>query len=220
MSRERYMNIINDLRADLLRLGSMVEQALDHVMHSLETWNVTTAAWVIQDDARIDAAQYAIEDRVLSLLATQQPIVATDLRLVSVVVAIATELERIGDYASGIAKRIRRASERPTLVLPPSGTYKMATLARQMLHTSLEAFLRQDLDLARSLKLNDDLVDELEDQLRAELLDIARADPQRIDAVADLLDVVHVLERVADRATNIAERVIYLITNSTEELNP
>lgn len=220
MVRARYNHVVSDLCDDVLRLGRLVEQALHRAMRSLQTWNATTAGWIIQDDAQIDAARYAIEDRVVGVLATQQPIVASDLRLVSIIASIATELERIGDYASLIARRIKRVHAQQARVSPPPGMYEMAALAQQMLHTSLEAFLHQDCELARSLQPADERVDMFEDNLRTELLDIARANPQQIDAVTDLLDVVHVLERVADRATNIGERVIYLITSELEELNP
>lgn len=220
MPRKRYDQILTSLRDDIMRLGKTVEDALNHVMTSLETANVTTAGWVIRDDAHIDAAQFTIEERVANVLATQQPVVASDLRLINVIIASATELERIGDYASGIGKRVQRLRDTPVAVDPPPELFEMATVARQMLHTSLEAFMHQDSDRARRLKEDDNRVDEFETSLRAHLIDLARTDPRRIDAVVHLLDVVHLLERVADRATNIAERVIYLVNSDTEELNP
>ncbi len=220
MVRVRFDHILQDVRGDLLNLGHMVEQALEHAIQSLATWNTTTAGWIIRDDPKIDAAQQALEERVMGLLATQQPIVAGDLRLMSVVVAIATELERIGDYASGIAKRIQRTSHRPVHIDPPAEISTMARMAQAMLRTSLEAFLHQDLDQARSLAQQEEQIDVLEDRLHAHLLDLAHEDPQRIGVVVDLIDIVHVLERMADRATNIGERVIYLVTCHTEMLNP
>lgn len=220
MVRVRFNYLIQDVRGDLLNLGHMVEQALEHAIHSLATWNATAAGWIIRDDPKIDAAQQAIEERVMGLLATQQPVVATDLRLMSVVVAIATELERIGDYACGIAKRIQRAGHRSVYIDPPAEINTMSQMARAMLRTSLEAFLHQDVDMARSLVQQEEQVDALEDRLHAQLLDLAYEDPQRIGVVVDLIDIVHVLERVADRATNIGERVIYLVTCHTELLNP
>jgi phosphate transport system protein len=217
--RERFSRQMGSLRDDLLRLGSMVEYALDRSVRSLETWDTIAAAQILHDDARIDDAQHAAEEEVYRLMALQQP-VATDLRLLGTVMAVATELERIGDYACGIARRIRRATRRPMLVTPPPALYEMATISQKMLHTSLDAFLHQDADMARSLSIDDERVDMLEDRLRSELIVIAHADAQKIEAVIDMLDVVHVLERVADRATNIGERVIYLVTSTTEALNP
>ncbi len=219
MLRERYARQINSLREDLLRMGSMVEQALLHALHALKTWDALEAARVTGDDPKIDAAWRDLEERTIRLLATQQPIVASDLRLITTVTAIAGELERIGDYANSIARRVRRAVRRPSLLLPPPQINEMATLAIQMINTSLEAFLRQDTDLAHSLSATDERVDELEDRLRERLIAEAQARPEQLEAVIDLIEVVHALERSADRATNIGERVIYLCTSSTETIN-
>lgn len=217
--RERYTRKIGALREELLRMFSMVEEALLRSTQALDTWDLTTAAQIINDDARIDEVWRTLEERTIHLLATQQPIVAGDLRLISVVTAIAGELERIGDYANSIAKRVRRATRRPTLVPPPSQINEMATLTLQMLQVSLEAFLRQDVDLAHSLTQHDERVDALEDLLRTQLVEMAKSDPNKVEAAIDMLDVVHALERAADRATNIGERVIYLATNNIETLN-
>lgn len=217
--RERYAHQIGGLRDDLLRMGSMVEQALLRAIGALETWDTASAAQVINDDAAIDRVWRNLEERTIHLLATQQPVVASDLRLCTVVTAIAGELERIGDYANSIAKRVRSATRRPALLPPPPQIHEMARLALQMVSTSLEAFLRQDAELAHSLTAGDERVDELEDWLRAEIIAAAKAQPDLIEAAVDMLDVVHALERAADRATNIGERVIYLSTNSLETIN-
>lgn len=219
MTREHFTRQLESLREDLLRLGNMVEHAMNLSMQSVETWDVTLAAQVIQDDVNIDEAQRHVEEQVIKIIATQQP-VASDLRLLGSVFAIATELERIGDYARSIARRLRRATKRPMIVPPPSGIAEMATIAQKMLNISLEAFLRQDVDMAHSLSKYDERVDEIEDRLRDELIELARNEPERIEPVLDLIDVLHALERAADRATNIGERVIYLVTNEMEELNP
>jgi phosphate transport system protein len=219
MVRERYTRQIGSLRDDLLRLGSMVEQALLRAITSLDTWDSTVAAQIIHDDAQIDDAWRALEERTIHLLATQQPVVASDLRLITAVTAIAGELERIGDYANSIARRVRRATRRPSLVTPPSAIKEMAALTLQMVNTSLEAFLRQDALIAHTLTQSDERVDELEDLLRAEIIALAKADPDKVEAAIDMLDVIHALERAADRSTNIGERVIYLATNNIESLN-
>jgi phosphate transport system protein len=219
MGRERYDRQIRALRDDLIRLGSMVEQALLRAIQSLDTWDTSVASQVIHDDAEIDAIWRNLEERTIHLLATQQPIVAGDLRFVTVVTAIAGELERIGDYANSIARRVHRATRRPALVPPPPQIHEMAQLAIEMIHNSLDAFLRQDIDLAHSLTATDERVDDLEDSLRAEIIAMAKADPARVEAAMDMLDVVHALERAADRATNIGERVIYLVTNNVETIN-
>jgi phosphate transport system protein len=219
MVRTRYDHIIEELRDDLLGMGHMVEEALSQVMASVRTGDAKTAGWIIQDDARIDELQHTIEDRVTIILATQQPVVASDLRLVLMVGFIASELERVGDYAAAIARRVRRAEGQENIALP-SEFQEMGALARQMLHNSLEAFLHQDQDLAHELQAADERVDAYEEQLRTHFFDLTRANPQQIETISDLLDMVHVFERTADRATNIGERVIYLVTNRVEELNP
>lgn len=219
MLRERYAHQIGGLKDDLLRMGSMVEQALIHALKALETWDTTIAAQVISDDRQIDQVWRSLEERIITLLATQQPIVARDLRLCMVVSAIAGELERIGDYANAIAKRVRLATRRPALLLPPPQIQEMARLTIQMVNTSLQAFLRQDAQLAHSLTTSDERVDELEDLLRTEIIAAAKADPARLEAAIDMLDIIRALERAADRATNISERVIYLVTNSVETIN-
>lgn len=219
MVRERYIRQIGSLREDLLRLFSMVEQQLMRSIDCLRSWDVIAAAQIVQNDLLIDQAWRELEERTIHVLATQQPVVASDLRLISVVTAIAGELERIGDYANSIAKRVRRATARPVFLVPPAALHEMAQLALQMVNTSLEAFLRQDVALARSLTERDEQVDQLEDQLRALLLAEARAEPDKIEVAFDLLEMVHALERTADRATNIGERVIFLATSSQTTLN-
>lgn len=218
-ARDRFTRQLSTLRDDLVRLGTMVEQALQRSILSLETWNSCLAAQIIQDDALIDDARVKTEEQVIKLIATQQP-VASDLRLLGTVFAMASELERIGDYASSIARRLQRTTSRHILVSPPAGIYEMANLAQKMLNISLEAFLRQDSTMIYNLSCYDNRVDELEDKLRSILIEQAHNDPRRIEAVLDILDIVHALERVADRATNIGERVIYLETSTIEELNP
>jgi phosphate transport system protein len=211
---------MTDIRDDVLRLGELVEQALLHAIHSLQKRNTTTALSVIQNDVRIDEARRNLEERVIVMLATQQPIVARDLRLLAVTSAIATELERIGDYACSIARRVYRSPDYAAQVVPPEGIGKMIELAQHMLHTCLQAFLHQDAEMARSLGQIDDEVDALEDRVRDELEALIHVDVRYTSAVLNLIEVAHALERAADRATNIGERVIYLDTCEMEEINP
>jgi phosphate transport system protein len=217
MGRTRYDHQIESLRQDLLRLGSMVEQALSRTIKSLATQNGLTASWIIQDDVQINYARHVLEEETLSLLATQQP-VAGDLRFLNTAEAIAAELERIGDYACAIALRVERMTLRSSLVTPSPELFEMAALARQMLHTSLEAFLNRDGECASSLEQHDQRMDEYESHLRAELIELARKNPQHVEAIIDLLDIIHALERVADRATTIGERVTYLVNGTIKPI--
>jgi phosphate transport system protein len=217
--RARYVKQLNLVHDDLLRMGSRVEHALTDAMRALETWDTSLARHVVTGDQEIDEARNAIEEAVLELLATQQPVLATDLRTLNATIAIAGELERAGDYTKGIAKRVERCLRAPTLLEAPSGLHRMGTLAQDMLHTCLDSFVQRDVAMARSLASADEGVDDLEDQVIAELMNAVRQDSNKLDCAMYLIDVAHTLERLADRTTNIAERVIFIATNVTEELN-
>jgi phosphate transport system protein len=216
--REHYTKQLQQIHDNLLRMGSRVEHALADSLKALDRWDTDLAQRVIADDREIDGIRTALEEAVLEVIATQQP-VATDLRTLLATIAIAAELERMGDYAKGIAKRVERCLRAPVLVEAPPELHRMGTVAENMLHTSLDAFVRLDADLARSLEVEDEKVDDLEDRVVAVLLDQARAEPRKLDGVYSLLDVAHVLERMADRTTNIAERVIFVATSANETLN-
>ena len=217
--RDRYLRQLKLVHDDLLRMGSRVEHALADAMRALATWDTGLANQVIQGDREIDEARNTIEEAILELLATQQPVLATDLRTLNATIAIAGELERAGDYAKGIAKRVERCLRAPSLIETPPGLHRMGALAQEMLHTCQDAFVRLDVGLARSLAREDERVDELEDNVVAELMAVARTDPTKLDSVIYMLDVARTLERLADRTTNIAERVIFIATNVTEQLN-
>jgi len=217
--RDRYLRQLKLVHDDLLRMGSRVEHALADAMRALATWDTGLANQVIQGDREIDDARNAIEEATLELLATQQPVLATDLRTLNATIAIAGELERAGDYAKGIAKRVDRCLRAPSLIETPPGLHRMGALAQEMLHTCQDAFVRLDVGLARSLAREDERVDELEDSVIAELMAVARKDSTKLDSVIYMLDVARTLERLADRTTNIAERVIFIATNVTEQLN-
>ncbi len=216
--RAHYGRQLQHLNEELLRMGSRVEHALKTVGTLLENPDTDLARRVIVEDREIDDARSAIEEHVLDIIAMQQP-VATDLRQVLAVIAIANELERAADYTKGIAKRIIRGMSLERMLEPPPKLRQMAAITQEMLNISLDSFVRNDADLARSLSVRDEEVDELEDEVAADLLQIARSDSSQVDAVVTWLDVARVLERLADRATNIGERVIFVATSHTEELN-
>lgn len=217
--RDRYVKQLKTVHDDLLRMGSRVEHSLADAMRALETWDTLLADHVITGDKEIDAARTSIEEAVQNLLATQQPVLATDLRMLNATVSIAGELERAGDYAKGIAKRVGRCLRAPELIETPGQLHRLGEYAQHMLNAALDSFVRLDVNLARTLAFEDEKVDELEDQVSADLLNNARTNPNTLDCVINLLDVAHTLERVADRATNIAERVVFIATNQQEVLN-
>jgi phosphate transport system protein len=212
----RQLQQIND---DLLRMGSRVEHALVDVGHLLDTRDTDLAQRIIASDRDIDLARSTIEEEILDIIAMQQP-VATDLRKLLATIAIANELERAADYVKGIAKRVIRGVSYERLVDTPPQLRQMVSIALTMLNTSLDAFVRNDAALARTLANSDEEVDQLDDDVSEQLRKLARNDPSRLDAVLAWLEVAHVLERLADRATNIGERVIFIATSQNEELNP
>jgi phosphate transport system protein len=220
LARKQFDHLIGDIREDLLHLGDAVAEALTRAMHSLQTRNTTTALWVIQNDNKIDEARRNLEERVIGMLATQQPVVAYDLRFLTVVTAVASELERIGDYATSISRRVYRAPDYSMKVALPENIGTMIERVQHMIKVCLQAFIEEDAEEARKLGELDEEVDKLEDQLHDELVALTQVDSRYVEPVIDLLDVVHALERAADRTTNIGERIIYLVTSEREEINP
>lgn len=205
------------LQDDVLVLGSMVEEALIKSVEILKRRDIIGARRLIQDDRDVNAKRFEIEADVLALIATQQP-VASDMRTLAAVLEITTELERIGDYAKGIAKINLLLGEEP-LLKPLVDLPLMAEKARDMLHRALEAFVRRDVELARAIPADDDEVDGLYNQINRELLTFIMADPSTIDRANYLLWAAHNLERAADRVINLCERVVFTVTGEMVEMD-
>ena len=172
---------------------------------------------MIDGDIVINNKRYNIEMRVLTLIATQQPM-AGDMRLLAAILEIVTELERIGDYAKGIGKITILLGHEP-VVKPMADIYKMCDKVLDMLRRSLDAFVEQDLEVARSLPSEDDEVDELYNKIQRDLLDILLEKPILIDRANYILWAAHNLERAADRVTNICERIIFTVTGELVEMD-
>ena len=217
MPRESFARELQRLQDELLVLGSMVEQAIIDSVDQLKRRDQEGSRRLIQGDELVNRKRFAIESDCLVLIATQQPM-AGDLRIIAAVLEIATELERIGDYAKGIARINLMIGDEP-LVKPLIDVPIMADIARDMLHRALDAFVRQDVAAARAIPADDARVDTLYNQVYRELLDIIIADPRTIDGATHLLWVAHNLERTADRVTNICERVIFTVTGEMTELD-
>jgi phosphate transport system protein len=173
---------------------------------------------LVADDCTINEGRYSIEADTLALIATQQP-AASDLRALAAILEIVTELERIGDYAKGIA-RINELIGEQALIKPMVDLPRMAEEAQDMLHQALDAFVRRDLELARAIPERDELVDELYKQVYRELISLVIVEPRRIEQSNLLLWAAHNLERAADRVTNICERVVFTITGEMSEMDP
>ncbi len=212
--RAQFDHALQELQDGLLTLGSMVEKAIARAVASLKDRDLELSRQVIREDDLIDARRTELEERVVDLIASQQP-VAFDLRTLITTLHISMELERIGDYAEGISKISLMMGDQPP-VKPLVDIPRMAEKSAAMLRASLDALVRRDTDLARQVLSDDDEVDMLYDQVYHELLLLMLKDPKVIERATYLLWAAHDLERIADRATNIAEQVIYLVTGKME----
>jgi phosphate transport system protein len=217
MIRETFERDLQRLQDEVLVLGSMVEKAIIESVEVLKRRDMEGARRLIAEDRILNEKRFAIEDETLVLIATQQPM-AGDLRTLAAVLAIISELERIGDYAKGISKINLMIGEEP-LIKPLVDLPWMAEKARDMLHRALEAFVQQDVDLARAIPADDDEVDALYNQVYRELLTFIMADPSTIDQATYLLWAAHNLERAADRVINICERVVFTVTGQLMEMD-
>jgi len=217
MPRETFDKELQRLQDETLALGSMVENAITDSVEILKRRDPEGSRRLIAEDRDINRKRFAIEADALALIATQQPM-ASDLRTLAAILDIASELERIGDYAKGIARINLMIGDEP-FIKPLIDIPLMATKARDMLHEALDAFVRRDVDLARSIPARDDEVDGLYNQVYRELMTYIMSDPRCIDQANFLLWVAHNLERAADRVTNVCERVIFTVTGKMEEMD-
>ena len=215
MPREDFENNLKGVQDDLIQLSSMVEKSVFKSIDALRNRDIAASQQVIDDDDAIDEKQQDIENRCIELIALEAPM-AGDLRVIISVMMMATELERIGDYAEGISKISLAMGDLPPLK-PLIDIPRMADISTDMLRRSTEAFINRDTDLATSVREDDDVVDELYNQVYRELLTFMMADPSSIQRATYLIWVAHDLERVADRTTNMSERVIWLVTGKNPD---
>ena len=208
---------LQNLQSDLLVLASMVDKAIDRSVESLKQRDRAASEAVIHDDLAINQKRFDLEERALMLIATQQPM-ARDLRIIASVIHIVTDLERMGDYAEGIAKINLLHGDQP-LLKPLIDLPRMAERCRDMLRRAMDAFVARDAEAAKAIAAEDDEVDQLYDQVYHELVMFMVSDPRTIERATWLLWAAHNLERVADRVTNICERVVFLVTGRMEEMN-
>ncbi len=204
---------LNRLKEKLLRMASLVEEAISHAVKALVDRNSDLAAEVIKRDDEVNMLEIEIDEQCLKLLALMQPI-AIDLRFITSAMKIGNDLERMGDQAVNIAERtlelLRQPQLKPLIDIP-----RMATLAQKMVKDSLDAFVNKDTNLARDVCARDDQVDNLNDQVFRELLTYMMGDVSTITRAVDLILIGRHLERIADHATNIGEDVVYLVEGKT-----
>jgi len=217
MPREDFDQQLNVLQQEVESLGGFVGKSIHRAVDALKRRDLVSSQEVVNDDDYIDRKRFEIEDLCVDLIATQQPM-ARDLRAIIALMHIVVELERMGDYAEGIAKISLAMGEAPPLK-PLIDIPRMADKASTMLSDSIDSLLNRDMVKANHVCQADDEVDALYDQVYRELLLFMIEDPATIQRATYLLWVAHDLERIADRATNIAERVIFLITGKMVEVN-
>jgi phosphate transport system protein len=195
----------------------MVEEALVQSVETLKKRDFIGSRRLIAGDQEINQRRYAIEEDTITLIATQQPM-AGDMRLLAAILEIVTELERMGDYAKGIARINLMIGEEP-LIKPLIDLPAMAQKAREMLHAALAAFIERDVQAARIIPEGDDEVDALYNQVYRELISYILEDPHLIEQANHLMWAAHNLERTADRVINLCERVVYAVTGELNELD-
>lgn len=217
MSRELFHKELSELQDQVLVLGSMAEKAILDSMEALRDGDARWSQKIIEHDLEINTKRFEIEDRTIFVIASQQPM-ATDLRALVSILNIITDLERIADHAEGIARINIMLGDEP---LPRRLGYipAMADRAVTMLRDTLKAYIEHDVEAARRICDADDEVDRLQDSVYDEALRAMLADPTTIQRNTYMLWTSHNLERIADRCTNIAERVIFLVTGRMEEIN-
>ena len=218
MPRTDFDRHLRGLQDELLTLGSMVEKAIMRSLDALKTRDLDLSREIVIQDDEIDRRRFQLQEECIELIATQQPM-AGDLRAIVAILQMASELERMGDYAEGIAKISLLIGDEP-LLKPLVDTPRMAVVATDMLRKALGALVNRDANIAHELADQDNEVDALYDQVYHELLVYMLEDPRTIKRATHLLWVAHNLERIADRATNIAEQVVYAVTGKMLQANP
>ena len=214
-TRTTFHQQLRQIQDDVLVMGSMVGKALTRAMDALKNRDLALAQQIIDDDKKINALRFDIEERSTELIATQAPM-ASDLRVILGVLNIITELERIGDHAEGNARIAILIGDEPPLK-PYVGLQYMTEKCVDMLNRSLAAMIDRDVEAAKKIILEDDTIDHIYDQIFRELLTFMIEDPRTISRATRLIWAAHNLERSADRVTNICERVIFMATGKMEE---
>jgi phosphate transport system protein len=217
LSRTQFHRELERLQDEVLVLGSMVEKAVSRSVDALRARDVGLARALEAEDILINRKRFEIEEAALLQIATQQPM-ASDLRRLAAVLHIVTDLERMGDYAAGIAHICVEIGDQPH-IKPLIDIPRMSDKAVSMLRRALDAFVERDVEAAIAIAAEDDEVDALYQQVYRELLTIMLANPRTIDQATHLLWAAHNLERVADRVQNICERVVFVVTGRMRELS-
>jgi phosphate transport system protein len=215
-NKESFEKLLHEYKEEVLAMGGMVEQALSRSIEALKKRDLSVGHKIIADDIKINEKRFDIEKKSIELIANYHPAI-NDLNAIVAILSIITELERIGDYAAGIAKIVIMIGDEPPLK-PLIDIPRMCDITTEMIHSSLKAFMESNYKEAIRVTGMDEIVDSIYDQIFRELLTFMMTDPKTINRATRLIWVAHNIERAADRATNICERVVYMITGKMEEI--
>lgn len=215
MMRRNFNNKLKNLKNEMLKMGSLVEETIYDSIEALKEQDLELAKQVIERDDQIDEYEVEIEEKCIQLIALQQP-VARDLRTIIVISKVVTDLERIGDHASNIAHMVLEIGQ-AELIKPLIDVPRMTDIVNRRLRESLNAFLEFDVEKAQEIAQEDEKVDQLDEQILRELLTFMMNDPATINQAIFLIFISRFLERIGDHSTNICERVIYMATGERDE---
>jgi phosphate transport system protein len=215
--RTTFTHHLQAIQDDVLRMGSLLDTAIEQALKALAERDLTLARQVIAGDAAINALRFRVEDACVRLIATQQP-AASDLRTIIAAMNITSDLERMADHAAGIARIVLKMANEP-LLKPLIDLPRMADVCRAMARAALDAYVTRDAEQAQQVAARDDEVDNLYQQIFRELLAFMLEDPRTTTRALYLLFAAHNLERIGDRVTNIAERVIFMTSGEMRELS-
>jgi phosphate transport system protein len=215
--RSTFKHDLQVMQDDVLRMSGWLDAAIQRALRALADRDADLARQVIADDAKINAQRFTIEEACLRLIATQQP-AAGDLRAIVAAMNIISDLERMADHAAGIARIVLRMGDEP-LLKPLIDLPRMADICREMTRAALDAYVARDAEAAKRVAARDDEVDNLYHQIFRELLSFMVEDPRTTSRALYLLFAAHNLERIGDRVTNIAERVVFMASGEMHELS-
>lgn len=214
MMRKSFHESLRDLKNDMLKMSSMVEDSINKSVHALKDGDLGLAQQVKDEDDKIDDMEIILEEKCTKLIALQQP-VAKDLRMIIVISKLVTDLERIGDHASNIANMVLEIGGQP-LIKPLIDIPRMTELVTRRLRESIDSFVNMDIVLAKKVALEDEEIDVIDEQILRELLTFMMEDPRTIKQATSLMFISRFLERIGDHSTNICERVVYMISGERE----
>jgi len=215
--RNQFIAQLNDLNIKLLKMGAMVQEIIEVATNALTKQDILLAKQVYLLDDKIDELELEIEMECMKLIALQQPM-AKDLRVIGSILKIITDLERMGDHAVNIAKVTLEIGDEP-FIKPLIDIPKMAKLTKEMVNKSLDAFVKTDIELAKEVAKDDDEVDMLYEKIYTELINKMIENREIVMQATNLIFIGRFLERIADHATNIGERVIYMVTGELKQIN-